>query len=452
MNVKKTEMYLLKPVILLLMLFSGVCSALTLSPGQAQTINLNENVDSVFISDPDVADYKVINTRKVVVHAKKHGVAEVTMYGDEGQILTDFTIKVDPFIDELNKKILREYPNSKVDISVFFNSGKATYVLNGTVADDDAKETIYQIVGSLVGGDSTSYDAETGLSASADAMLSKKKYYNVINKLDVLTTNQINVQLSVVEVEKSFSDSLGIEWSGASKGGGIGMFMFNGFQGGFDARNINTLISAINNDKVARILAQPNLSVLSGESASFLVGGEIPIPVESDQSISVTYKEYGIKLNISAKVEKQSRVRLSVANEISNVSGSFGFGNTQIPVLKTRKSSSTIELHDGQSFVIGGLLNEEDIESLGKIPFIGDIPVLGALARNAKTSRARTELIIVATVNLVKPVSSKSQIMVPYYNKTSSANLFINLDVDKKTREGRLENKNIMSNGGFSTN
>lgn len=437
----------------LLLPLSGTCTALTLSPGQSQTVNVGDSIDSVFVSNPEVADYKIINDEKIVIHAKKHGMSELTIYGESGDVMSNITVKVDPFIDELSKIISKEYPSSQVNISIFFNNEKATYVLNGVVPDENIKESIYQIVGSLVGTEPTTheYDTKDLHSISSSTFLRKKLYDNVINRLDVLSANQVNVQLSVVEVEKSFSDSLGIEWSGVNAG--IGMFMFNGFKGGFDAKNINTFISAINNDSVARILAQPNLSVLSGESASFLVGGEIPIPVESDRTTTVTYKEYGIKLNVSAKVEKKNRIRLSVANEISNISGTFGFGNVNIPTLRTRKSSSTIELHDGQSFVIGGLLNEEDIESLSKIPFIGDIPVIGALVRNSKTKRTKTELIIVATVKLVKPIMSKNDIEIPYYKRTKAENLFINVGVDDKSREYRLTTgSSIMSNGGFASN
>lgn len=125
------------------------------------------------------------------------------------------------------------------------------------------------------------------------------------------------------------------------------------------------------------MLAQPNLTVLSGESASFLVGGEIPIMVKDQDSVTVQYKEYGIRLNITAKVEKRQKIRLYVSNELSSVTGSYAYNDYQIPTMRTRRSSSTIELADGDSFVIGGLLSEADKESLTKVPFIGDIPVLG---------------------------------------------------------------------------
>lgn len=157
---------------------------------------------------------------------------------------------------------------------------------------------------------------------------------------------------------------------------------------------------------------------------------------------------------MAANVKKQQKIKLLVSNEISGVVGSYAYNNYSIPQIKTRRSSSTIELADGDSFVIGGLLNEEDVESLTKVPFIGDIPILGALARKSHTERNKTELVVFATVNLVKPVSaaSRQQIPLPTYQRSSSAQLFLNSGVDKKTCEGRLASdaRNFMDRGGFS--
>ncbi|HFV9620250.1 TPA: type II and III secretion system protein family protein, partial [Salmonella enterica subsp. enterica serovar Muenchen] len=265
------------------------------------------------------------------------------------------------------------------------------------------------------------------------------------------SSNQVNVKLTVVEVSKEFTDNLGIEWSSLTldsmlKGDSYtanspGTFNLLGFKHGFDARNISTLINAVQNDNIARVLAQPNLTVLSGESANFLVGGEIPILMQDRDSTTVTYKEYGIRLNIAAKVERKNKIKLFISNEVSSVTGTYGYNNYQIPTLKTRKSNSTIELADGDSFAIGGLLNEADKEALTQIPFIGDIPVLGALGRRTSTERTKTELVVFATVNLVKPVSSSQRIEIPSFQRTSSSKLFFNVGVNDKARDNRLENE-----------
>lgn len=171
--------------------------------------------------------------------------------------------------------------------------------------------------------------------------------------------------------------------------------------------------------------------MLSGEVATFLVGGEIPIVIDSggSSSSSVQYKEYGIRLNIGAKVNRSDKIRLYIANELSNVTGSYTYNSYSIPTINTRRTQSTIELADGDSFVIGGLLSESDRESLSKVPFVGDIPILGALARSSQTEREKSELVVFATVKLVKPVSANNshQLPVPQFHKTSVDKLFLTL-------------------------
>ena len=198
------------------------------------------------------------------------------------------------------------------------------------------------------------------------------------------------------------------------------------------------MIRAIKNDRLAKILAQPNLSVLSGESAAFLVGGEIPIVTKGkDGDSDVTYKEYGIKLNISTKVNNDKRIRLFINNEVSSVAGSYAFNNYNIPTLQTRKTSSTIDLSDGDSFVIAGLISEQDSETLSRIPFVSEIPILGALARSTTTGREKTEMVVFATVNLVTPNNSFDGVELPILERTDAVNSFFNIknNMDKQRRK-----------------
>lgn len=437
-----------------------------LKPGQSKTIRIKGNINTVFISDPAIADYKVLNQNTIVLYAKGSGISEVTAYDVNTSLLADLQINVDEFIGDINQRIAIEFPGSQVVVKHFTNGEKKTYILTGTVPDEETRGGVYQLVGSLVGKENKELKAEqssTSNKSSEIFFISHKIYDNVLNRLTLPSPNQVNVKLTVVEVSKKFTDTLGIEWSNLALGGGAkngsganepGVFSLIGLKHGFNADNISTIISAINNDTLARVLAQPSLTVLSGEIANFLVGGEIPILVQGKDGATIQYKEHGVRLSVAAKVEKQHKIKLFVSNEISNVSGEYAYNNYNIPKIKTRRSSSTIELADGDSFVIGGLLNEEDVESLTKVPIIGDIPILGALARKSHTQRNKTELVVFATVNLVKPVSAASQekISLPVYQSSSAAQLFFNVGVDQKTREGRLASdaSNFISRGGFS--
>lgn len=445
---------------------------LSMKEGQSTNVTSGEKIDTVFISNPAVADYKVIGNKKVVLFAKSYGVAELTLYGANSKVLKKVNISVDGLGSTLANTVNKQFPGTKIQIERYMNGAKLAYVIKGEVATEELRDQIYETVGSLVGENLKEDEVkftDSGDSGAGEVKvhhLTKNKWNNVIDRMTVQSSaQQVNVKLTVVEVTKKFTDALGIEWSsltldsiinGGSAVNNAGVFSLIGFKGGFDAANISTLINAVKNDSIARVLAQPNLTVLSGEVATFLVGGEIPIVIDSggSSSSSVQYKEYGIRLNIGAKVNRTDKIRLYIANELSNVTGSYTYNSYSIPTINTRRTQSTIELADGDSFVIGGLLSESDRENLSKVPFVGDIPILGALARSSQTEREKSELVVFATVKLVKPVSANNahQLPVPQFHKTSVDKLFFNVGVagDHKDRMTADEHgKEFLSRGGF---
>lgn len=434
-----------------------------LKEGQARNISASQAIDTVFISNPDIADYKVIDNKKIVLFAKKVGVADLTIYGKKGKVLNKMSIAVDSFGNALTDKVNKQFPGTNIQIERYMSGDKLTYILKGDVATEEVRDQIYNTVGSLVGTEKK----ERKVSHGDDEidLLAKMQWDNIIDRMTILSSpQQVNVKLTVVEVTKQFTDALGIEWSsltldsiinGGSSVNSTGVFSLIGFKGGFDAGNISTVINAVKNDSIARVLAQPNLTVLSGEYATFLVGGEIPIVIDSggDSSTSVEYKEYGIRLNIGAKVNRTDKIRLYISNELSNVTGSYTYNSYAIPTINTRKTQSTIELADGDSFVIGGLLSESDRETLSKVPYAGDIPILGAFARSSQTEREKSELVVFATVKLVKPISAADsyKLPVPEFHKTTIDKLFFNVGVANEHTDKLDKDEGIgfISRGGF---
>ncbi|MFP5595621.1 type II and III secretion system protein family protein [Kluyvera sp. 142486] len=463
---------ILKVFILLLLLpftiQASFAEDMVLKEGQSKDISSGQKIDTVFISNPNVADYKVIDSKKVVLYAKKTGTTDLTIYGAKGKVLRTIAISVDSVGGTLTARINKQYPGTNIKIERYMSGTKLTYIIKGDVETEEIRDEIYYTVGSLVGDDKKereiNWSSQDGGGNNIDH-LTKQQWGNVIDRMTVLSTpQQVNVKLTVVEVTKTFTDALGIEWSsltldsiinGGSSKNNAGVFSLIGFKGGFDAGNISTIINAVKNDSIARVLAQPNLTVLSGEFASFLVGGEIPIVIDSggDSSTSVQYKEYGIRLNIGAKVNRSDKIRLFIANELSNVTGSYTYNSYAIPTMNTRRTQSTIELADGDSFVIGGLLSESDRESLSKVPYAGDIPILGAFARSSQTEREKNELVVFATVKLVKPVSATEsyKLPVPKFHRTSVDKLFFNVGVadDHINRLEDNDARGFISRGGF---
>lgn len=439
---------------------SAMANYMYLKQGQSKTIDSNALIDTVFVSNPAVADYKILSEKRLVVYAKSNGVSEITLYGTDTKVLSKVTIEVDPVISDLAYRIKSAFPNTNVRIQRLVDNaanGKASYLLTGQVPDEETADFIYIIVGEAVGTERkeeqlkiiNSGDSSNGSKGDEQILdhMTKVTYSNIIRKFTFprQRSNQVNVQLVVVEVSKEFTDAIGVEWAqlkfnDPDSYGQPGQFQLVDFKG-FDAQKIVNTINLVKNDNIAKLLANPNLTVLSGEQAEFLVGGEVPITIRdsTNNSVSTSYKAHGIMLSIAPRVLKDDKIKLTLATELSSASD-VKASDTSSPTFKTRRSMSTIEMANGQTFVIGGLLKEEDIESLQKIPVIGDIPILGALARNAKTTRQKTELVIFVTVNLVTPVDSVSEVDIPENGsqKSSSTNLVFNVGINNAIRENRL--------------
>lgn len=379
-----------------------------LSTGESYIINTQDEIDTVFVSAATIADYEIVGKTSVVVYAKDEGMAEFILFNRNHKPIIKSAIMVNNIITNVNKRIQVEYPESDVNI----NKIGGSYILTGMVESEEAKDTIANIIGEAIGS--------KRITNSHDESLNTTKYSGIINKLKLSQSNQVNVKLTIAEVTKDFTENIGINWS--TIGDSVGSFQL--FQ--FNAKGISTLVHAINDDAIARVLAEPNLSVLSGENASFLVGGEIPIVSTTPNSKDVSYKEFGIKLNIGAKVSDKKRIRIVLNEEVSSIGKAFSLnGGDSYPSLRTRKAATTLELGDGESFILGGLISRNERESLKKIPLIGDIPLFGAFFRNAQTEQSQTELIVIATVNLVNPVSEK-EVELPDFMHTSTLERFFN--------------------------
>jgi len=427
--------------------FLAQAGEIYLAPGDSRVIKVEDNIDTVFISSPDIADYELIGDKSVVAYANSEGRADLIAFDKNGEQVLKTTLVVDSVLSGVFNQINLEFPDSKVNIQ---KMGK-TYIISGTAPTEDAKDRIYQIVGEGIGAESvinkkevSTLDSSSGSNSNENrsSWLDETIYRGVINKLELPITNQVNVKLSVVEVSREFTDNVGIDWS--TIGASTGTFHFIKF----NADSLTTLVHAISNESVARVLAEPNLSVLSGETAEFLVGGEVPVVTSSQNGTNVDYKEFGIKLNIGAKVSNSKKIRLALGEEVSNLDKTYSSkAGDSFPALQVRRAKTTVELADGESFLLGGLISNNEREALANVPFIGDVPILGALFRNASTERQRRELMVVATVNLVKPVSTR-EVILPDFNRTSTWARFFNLDGINERRD-RQRAQEFIENGGF---
>ncbi|RTZ15593.1 general secretion pathway protein GspD [Vibrio aquaticus] len=413
-----------------------------LSEGEMKVISVSEDIESVFVSNPTIADYQVIDKRKVALFAKVMGNTGFAVFGSNGKTLVQHQVNVNFSLAELEQKVALLHPKAEVKLTHIADN----VVLTGTVPNEQIKDNINQMVGELLERERTEFAIEWDLDDTDYEMEFMKRlhYKGVVNNIQVVTQKQVNVKLSIAEVSHSFLEEFGVQYG--SEGAGAGVFVDK--LTSFSASDIVSVITAIGSDTVGQILAQPNLSVMSGETASFLVGGELPVVTVVDGTTNVDYKEFGIRLDLMAKVLDDDNIKLSLIPEVSSLDTQYSNESYDLPALKTRRARTTVQLADGKSFVLGGLLSTEDKESISQIPFIGEIPILGALFRSTGTERTQTELIIVATVNLVQPVEPQL-IQLPTMQKTTSLERFLNIEPARDVTPGDKWAREIYSVGGF---
>ncbi|NQZ51290.1 MAG: pilus assembly protein N-terminal domain-containing protein [Moritella sp.] len=418
----------------------------------AVNIDFEQDITTVFISQPDIADYKIINKRTLILFTNKVGQSQILVYGRDQQQLLSQLIHVDINLTDARRQVALYYP----ELEIKLNSIGRSVVVSGKVYSEEQRDGIYRSIAELLGREKvTRYNSADSVTiTNGDSEFDEMQWVGfqrnyswdgIIERLEIDSVKQINVKISVVQVTKEFNETLGVDWS--TLGQSTGQFVFQQF----DAASLTTIVSALGNDNIAEVLAEPNLTVMSGESASFLVGGEIPVIVTNQNTTNISFKEFGVKLNLSAKVQSNQRIKLTIAPEVSSIERIIKAAGIEVPQLSTRRALTTITLADGDSFMIGGLMSSEDIEEISKVPLLGDIPILGAMFRKANTKRKKTELIIVVTVNIVKPVASQ-HVRLPTIHKTSTLNRLFGLYDTNGSRAMQAEDAltiEMLNRGGF---
>jgi pilus assembly protein CpaC len=415
--------------------FTYAATIVNVGVGDAHSFSTKSTIGSVFVSDPAIADYHIIQKDKIVFYGKSVGSTTLMVFDDEGNTIVSNKLIVNKSLVHIQQQLQINYPDSEINV---VNLGDQV-VLSGSVATEQIRQEIYRMVGELMGKEPKI--TQNAWTTGASTYMSTYRFDGVVNNIEVVTTKQVNVKLTVAEVSHTFMEEFGVQIGTTSAGVFLDQLI------SFSADDIVTVITAINNDNVAQVLAEPNLSVISGESASFLAGGEIPVVTVVDGGTNVIYKEYGVRLEMLAQVLRDDKIMLSLKPEVSSIDNQYQDGSYDLPSLTSRKASTTVELGDGQSFVLGGLLNSQDKESLQKIPYIGDVPILGAMFRNTSTERIKTELIIVATVNLIGPVEASS-IQLPTIKKTNNLARFFAIEREYPLAIRRWTEE-ILDQGGF---
>ncbi len=373
--------------------------------GNSEVINHPVNLQRVLVTDPDIADVVTVSAREVVINGIVPGTTTLLFWDDGGQ-RHSYTVRVTRDAVTLQSELRRIFPDEDLQVAAVGN----TIILSGRTTKPQTAERAVALAESL----------EEGAS--------------IVDHLVVPDRGQVLLRVRVAEVGRDALQDLGINLlridpfdpRGADEGaiGTGGVTPLSGdFLGGtgptqtfsdavnfflfHESSNVAAFIRALQSEGLFQSLAEPNLMTLPGETASFLAGGEFPFPVMQPGAqagaVTIQFREFGVRLNFTPTITNAGSIRMEVAPEVSSLdfAGGLTLAGFQVPVVLSRRAETVVEIEDGQTFAIAGLMDNELSESVDRVPFLGDIPILGSLFRSSSFRQHQTELLVLVTPHLV---------------------------------------------------
>jgi len=376
--------------------------------GQSRVINFDKPVGRFSVSNPEIAEAVLVTPDQVLVNGKAFGQVNFIAWEQSSGEYLVFDVYVRANLSLIDSQMRALFPKDDIRLS----QANGSVVMSGSVTDPK-----------------TASQAQSVVEAAG---------FKVVNMLasPVKNMSQVQLHVRVAEVSRSRLKDMGTSYTYQGGPGGGG-YVNSGqgpsslsnppasplsgiISGALSSSALNMLVMGGNSLAMLRMLqtegslrelAEPNLIAMDGQEASFLAGGEFPVPIVqggSDKTtVSIIFKEYGVRLNFKPTIIDEDHIRLELEPEVSTIDFGNGvkFDGFLIPALKTRRAKTGVELRDGQSFALGGLLDNSEIKTMSKVPVLGDIPVLGSLFRSKSFQKNETELMFIVTAHLVKPVN-----------------------------------------------
>lgn len=411
----------------------GMSRTVKLGLNKSIVVDLPRDARDILVSNPVIADAVIRTPRRIYLTGVAVGQSNVVVFDRAGQQIVSLDLEVERDTGGLVQMLNRLIPDSDINVEIVSDN----IVLTGFVRNQADSRRAQDIANVFANGGAQAGGASGVTAGSGDGVAissgSQVPTSAVINLLSIEGEDQVQIKVTVAEVNRSLVKQLGISWQATGLDiGGLTLaaqsalpYKVNGAQlgpvrggvGFSNGGNITATINALEEVGLFRTLAEPTLTAISGESASFLAGGEFPVPVGRDgdsNTVTIEFKQYGVALAFTPVVLSEGRISMRMKTEVSELSqdGAIQLADVSLPSLKVRRADTTLELPSGGSMVIGGLLQDNVRQSLGKMPGLGNLPVLGALFRSRDFQRSETELVIIATPYLVKPVS-RSQLATP---------------------------------------
>lgn len=398
-----------------------------LERGKSAVLKTGFPLKRVSVGDPKIADVVVLGTREMHLVAKSIGDTNLVVWNSDGKLEAAIDLHVGASHSQIEIELQRALGNDTIRVT---GAGESV-LLKGTVSSPAEMERAVQVARAYFPDKEQQSGSDKD---TADSKSKEKKSDRVINMLEIGGNQQVMIEVVLAEMDRTFRRNLGTNFAGVTSVGGTDVTFFSFLQNmtrlstesGSDvlrlASSVNMFasiangsdqldifIEAIQEEGLAKILAEPNLVARSGEEARFLVGGEVPIPVPQSGAIGVItieYKEFGVGVTFTPTVLGPNRIHMNVSTEVSEPDITLGtqLQGFVVPAFNTRRASTGVELGDGQTFAIAGLLREDVRELAHQFPLLGDIPILGALFRSTRFEKKETELVMMVTPRLVKPL------------------------------------------------
>ena len=386
---------------------------------KSEVVNADRPIAKAMIGSDEIADILPLTDRSIYVLGKKMGTTSLTLYDARGRVIAVMDVAVGPDVEMLGSQLRDMIPGETIGARISNDS----IILTGTVSSPGAAHRAEQLARTFAGE-------------------------KVVNLISVGSSQQVMLEVQFAEVNRSTGKQIGLSAFGNSAGGsfsgitgagsnlvpnsaGGGVFKLDSITGMFGifrqdfslgGLSLQGILNALETKGLSRTLAKPTLVALSGEKASFLAGGEFPIPVAQSSggglngqpAITVEFKTFGVSLAFTPTVLSDSTINMIVEPEVSEIdpTASLTLNGITIPGLRTRRVSTTLELRDGESFAIAGLLQHDNKVNISQLPILGSLPIIGALFRSTNYQKGETELLIVVTPHLVAPIKP-SQVRLP---------------------------------------
>jgi len=420
---------------------------------KSKTFHLDQAFATAVIGSPDIADVLPMSDHSLYIQGKKVGTTNLTVFDQNQKLVTVLDVEVAVDVGNLQEKIQATTGSRGIRVS----SSNGQVVLTGQAIDAVAAERAVALAKDFAPG-------------------------GVINAMSVAHSQQVLLKVRFLEASREAGRQLGINWMGSNASGtrgvttgfggvtstgpnaaGIPVFQTAGTLVGTGSpfgvalanvvnggTNIEVLVTALETQGIVRRLAEPNLMALSGDTARFLAGGEFPVPIAATSANglvtpTIEFKPFGVRLSFTPVVLSTGIINLKIAPEVSELdfANAVTISGTTVPSLIKRDAVTTVELRDGQSFAIAGLLQSESTRNRSQIPWLGSVPVLGALFSSVSYQKNDTDLVIIVTPHLVQPAAPGQKLATPLDQRLPSndVDFFVNGQMDvKKDYQGYVTN------------